>query len=256
MKHIAASISTTFIYSSAVLLTVCPMIAFLESPLKYSWPHFLYQHQWGRALKSRKDSNKTFMPSKLIDATKRKTSVPFSTSAQTVSSVGIFLHCINCCWPRLLYAQKKVQASVLNTLKCALNGFQFICGTSLQEIILDDNTPEQKIVSKVFARENISCMSNIETPYFSSGRFTKICIICGKSTNLHPDDKINFPKCHRCNNARIKITRRRKILVEDLGRKKKEVMYFICYRRKKCVYSIALNIVSLLTKNFYTSGWS
>ena len=161
------------------------------------------------------------MPSKLIDATKRKTSVPFSTSAQTVSSVGIFLHCINCCWPRLLYAQKKVQASVLNTLKLALNGFQFICGMSLQEIILDDNTPEQKIVSKVFARENISCMSNIETPYFSSGKFTKICIICGKSTNL--------PKCHWCNNARIKITRRSKILVEDLGRKKRrsDVFYLL-----------------------------
>ena len=85
--------------------------------------------------KAGKDSNKKFMLSKLIDARKRKTNVSFPTSAQTVSSVGIFLHCISCCWPRLLYAQKKIQASDLDTLKHALNGFQLICGMSLQEII-------------------------------------------------------------------------------------------------------------------------
>ena len=51
---------------------------------------------------------------------------------------------------------------------------------SLQEIILDGNALGQKIVSKVFARENLSCTSNIETPSFSSGKFMKICIICGK----------------------------------------------------------------------------
>ena len=76
-------------------------------------------------------------------------------------------------------------------------------------------------------------MSNIETPYFSSGKFTKACIICGKSTNLHRDDKVNFPQCCRCNNARIKITGRRKILGEDLGGKKGKVMYFTLYKRKK-----------------------
>ena len=61
----------------------------------------------------------------------------------------------------------------------------------------DDNTQEQKIEGKVFAREDLSRTRNIETPYFSSGNFTKISIICGKSINLHPDDKIDFPQCHR-----------------------------------------------------------
>ena len=88
-----------------------------------------------------KDSKEKFMPSKLIDATKRKTNVPFPTSAQTALNVGIFPRCINCRQQRLLYAQKKVEAIELNTLKRTLNCFQFICGTSLQEMILDDNTP-------------------------------------------------------------------------------------------------------------------
>ena len=46
--------------------------------------------------KAGKDSNEKFMMSKLIDATKRKTNIPFPTSAQTAPNVGIFLCCINC----------------------------------------------------------------------------------------------------------------------------------------------------------------
>ena len=68
-------------------------------------------------------------------------------------------------------------------------------GEGLNYVFLDDNIPEQKVVSKVFAREGSSCTSNIERPYFSSGKFTKICMICGKSRNLHPDGKINFLHC-------------------------------------------------------------
>ena len=41
------------------------------------------------------------------------------------------------------------------------------------------------------------------------------------------------------------------------GREKKEkVMYFICYRRKKCIYSILLNIAFSLTKSIHTFVWS
>ena len=179
-------------------------------PIPYTDPAEVEHYQAG------KNSNETKMLNKLIDATKRKTNVLFPTSAQTASNVGIFLRCVNCCRPRLHYAQKKLQASELNTLKRALNGFQFICGTPLQEMIRDDN---------------LSCTSNIETPHLFIGKFTKICIICGKSTNVHPDDKINFPQCRRCNNPRIKITRRRKNLGEDLGGGKKEkLMYFTLYK--------------------------
>ena len=39
--------------------------------------------------KAGKDSNEKFMPNKLIDATERKTNVPFPISAQAASNVGI-----------------------------------------------------------------------------------------------------------------------------------------------------------------------
>ena len=97
-------------------------------------------------------------------------------------------------------------------------------------------------------------MSNIETPYFSSGKFTKVYIICGKSTNLHPDGKINFPQCCRYNNARIKITRRRKILGEDLGGKKGKSDVFYSLQKKKA-YNIVLNSL-FINKTLHTFMWS
>ena len=36
----------------------------------------------------------------------------------------------------------------------------------------------------------------------------KKCIICGKSASLQPDEKISFPQCYRCNNARIKVNKK------------------------------------------------
>lgn len=95
-------------------------------------------------------------------------------------------------------------------------------------------------------------MSNIETPYFSSGKFTKVYIICGKSTNLHPDGKINFPQCCRYNNARIKITRRRKILGEDLGGKKRKSDVFYSLQKKKMCEALYLTFNLFINKIFHT----
>ena len=51
-----------------------------------------------------------------------------------------------------LYAQKS--ANETKTLTSLLSGFEFICGTSLQEMILNNNTPEQIITSQIFVSEN------------------------------------------------------------------------------------------------------
>ena len=144
MILIVPNISTTFKYSSAVLLTSHPTIT-LESSLKHFQIPFLIPTPLGKSItKQEKILTKNSSWASSLIASKRKTNNPFPTSAQTVSSLGIFLRCMSCCWPRLLYAQKKVQTSDSNTLECALNGFQFICGMSLQEIILDDNTLNKK----------------------------------------------------------------------------------------------------------------
>lgn len=100
--------------------------------------------------KAGKDSNDKFMSSKLIDATNRKTNVPFPTSAETASNVGIFFRCINFRWPRSFYAQKNVQASELNILKRVLSSFQFTCGTSLQEMIHTSQTVFIHLPSPLF----------------------------------------------------------------------------------------------------------
>ena len=49
-----------------------------------------------------------------------------------------------------------------------LNDFQYIWGTALQEMIVNEYRREHKVLGNVFARENLSCISNIDGPYYSS----------------------------------------------------------------------------------------
>ena len=73
--------------------------------------------------------------------------------------------------------------------------------------------------------------------HFCIGKLTKICTFTGRSTNLHPDNNINFPYCRRCNNVRIKITKKRKILGEVLvGKKwKSYTFYWLLFTKEKTI---------------------
>lgn len=75
-------------------------------------------------------------------------------------------------------------------MMCLLNGFELIFGTSFQEMVLDNNIPEQTSINKVFERENFT---NIDMVYYLSQKFPKICIICVTSISREPDNKIKFP---------------------------------------------------------------
>ena len=68
-----------------------------------------------------------------------------------------------------------------------LNDFQFVCGPALQEIMVDKNNPDETVLSRVFARENISHKSPIELPYYSCKAFTQVYIQCGKASKLIVD---------------------------------------------------------------------
>ena len=54
-----------------------------------------------------------------------------------------------------LYVQKKVSTEEMKAQKPIQNDFKYIRETSLQEMVLDSNDPEQRIIKKVFARENL-----------------------------------------------------------------------------------------------------
>lgn len=116
------------------------------------------------------------MSSKLNDVINRKFYALFQTNAKTAWNVGISLCCVSCTWPRSLYVIKwKASGAELKRLKRLLKSFQYICDTALQEMIVTENSPESKVLKKVFTGENLSCTANIEAPYYSCAIFPKAC---------------------------------------------------------------------------------
>ena len=133
------------------------------------------------------DPEEKFSPSKLENLSKRGHGIPFSPSAQTELNVGKIVTCRECHKPRLLYSIAKLKDGELRSFKRVCNDFQFACGSVFQEVMVDKNNPDETILSKVFARENISCQSLIELSYYSCKAFEPVCIQCGKASKLIVD---------------------------------------------------------------------
>ena len=82
--------------------------------------------------------------------------------------------------------------------------------------MVNKNNPDETVLSKVFARENISCKSPIELPYYSCKAFKQVCIQCGKANKLIVDPQ-HYPQCERCKLIeKIKINKSKKTLENDL----------------------------------------
>ena len=102
----------------------------------------------------------------------------------------------------------------------------YLYGSSLSEYVgHDGNSDEEEIQKRVFARENLSCKSNIEIPYYSAQGYKPICVYCGTDgtkRTLHISD-VNYPKCIQCG-AREDIPRRKRknITSDELQKKKKK----------------------------------
>ena len=162
-----------------------------------------------------------FIPSKLKSPSKRGDGIPFSPLAQTALNVGRIVTCTECHKPRLLYPRTKLKDGELRSLKRVLNDFQFVCGSVFQEIMLDKNKPDETVLSKVFARENISYKGPIELPYYPCKAFKQVCIQCGKTSKLIVDLQ-HYSQCERCKGIeKIKINKRKKIIESDLVANKK-----------------------------------
>ena len=87
--------------------------------------------------------------------------------------------------------------------------------------MVNKNNPDETVLSKVFARENISCKIPIELPYYSCNTFKQVCIQCGKASKLIVDPP-HYPQCECCQEIKkIKINKREKIIESDLVANKK-----------------------------------
>ena len=107
--------------------------------------------------------------------------------------------CSECLRPRLLHASYKLswldKQAVASTVKEVL----YSCGASFKQIIPEGVDPE--LVSRVFAKNNLSCSMPVEIPCYFSGAFEDICIHCACNSKqaelLSPDGA--YPVCKYCN---------------------------------------------------------
>ena len=82
--------------------------------------------------------------------------------------------------------------------------------------MVDKNNPDETVLSKVFARENISCKSPIELSYYSCKAFKQVCIQCGKTSKLTVDPQ-HYLQCECCKEIeQIEIKKRKKTIESDL----------------------------------------
>ena len=114
------------------------------------------------------------MPSKLENLAKWGHSIPFSPSAQTAFNLEKTVICTKCWRPQFVYAK-----------------------AIFQEMFSDQWKSDDSILNKVFTRENLSCNSMTELPYYTCKIFKNIFVCCGKASRLITSTE-NYPKCDRC----------------------------------------------------------
>ena len=87
--------------------------------------------------------------------------------------------------------------------------------------MVDKHNPDETVLSKVFAHENISCKSPIELSYYFCKAFNQVCIQCGKASKLIVDPQ-HFLQCECCKGIeKIKINKCKKTIESDLVVNKK-----------------------------------
>ena len=92
-----------------------------------------------------------------------------------------------------MHAKRKLKDSEKASLKRALNGLEYICGSSFQEFVVDESK-DSKILLTVYVKENQSCTCPVEKPYYSCDFLKPVCYYCGKGKNLVISERY-FPKC-------------------------------------------------------------
>ena len=121
------------------------------------------------------DPKELHLPSRSVNPEKQKHSIPFCVSAQTAKNVGFTIRCFECGKARLIYAEHKLTAVEREQYRRLQNDLVFSCGGSFQELLTNERNRDTLMSKKLYTRENLSCSSNIELPYYSAG-YTNICM--------------------------------------------------------------------------------
>ena len=108
-------------------------------------------------------------------------------------------------------------------VKRVMKKVSYMCGASLSEYVGNGRDPDEKFLSRVFDRENISCSSKIELPYFSVEAYPILCIYCGIGGTKRTLNKVveHYPQCQSCSDKPNVLRRKRKTVVEGVFTKRR-----------------------------------
>ena len=170
------------------------------------------------------DPSEKFLPSKLEGIEKNPHNIPFSLTAQTAKNVGFVIKCEACDKPRLLHSKSKVKHDELRGVQRLIAKLNYVWGAAISEYMGTGADRDEKYLKTIFVRENLSCASKIEIPYYSVDNYAKICIHCGvKGTSRTLGNSIeNYPKCiDYTGKPDIRRRKRKAVTENDLAKKKK-----------------------------------
>ena len=72
-------------------------------------------------------------------------------------------------------------------------------------------------------RENVTCESPMEIPYYSSKLFKNVCFYCGRERSLMPSNVEFYPQCISCQSkTRANVAKRKQVVASDLVKKKQK----------------------------------
>ena len=165
------------------------------------------------------------LPSTLENVEKQDSGIRFPVTAQTAKNVGLLIHCTECKKPRCLYAQYVLKNQQPVYAKRMIQKVDYVCGASLSEYVGSGGDKDEQLLKVLFVRENLSCSSMIELPYYGVPHYPIVCVHCGvtgtkRTLNTTAE---NYPKCNNCDEKPDVVRRKRKTLVQtDLGSKRKK----------------------------------
>ena len=107
-------------------------------------------------------------------------------SAQTAKNVGFIISCVECQKPRLLHSKHKIKKHDVQSAKRMMKKVSYMCGAALSEYLESGTDRDERHLKSIHVRENLSCSSKVELPYYSVDNYPVVCIYCGiGGTHVH-----------------------------------------------------------------------
>ena len=120
--------------------------------------------------------------------------------------------------------QRKLKHPEEMCLQNLLCNVMYSCGSQLSNLLCDDTPPSYKdLLQRVFVLGNLTCSTRMETSYYSSRAFEKVCVHCGRPDELVKGEEAVdiLATCELCFKHKPKVFKRKRSQVQTAASTKK-----------------------------------